>query len=658
MIVCLLALVGLQQQAFRPSPLFSDSMVLQRDMADPVFGLGVPGQPVTITINGQTQSTQVGADGKWLLHLKPMPAGGPYEATLHEPGTLITLKDVMVGEVWVCSGQSNMERPEYMADDYAQAQEQVDPAIRMFTVAKASREKPAADVRGKWIPSAKTTIGGFSAVALAFGRELHDKLKVPVGLINSSWGGTKAEAWTSRDALSSNPTLKPIVDDYLVQIRDFDTKQEAYRIALRKWIGTRSDTGNEGFLQGWAQSRLIESDWKTEKLPATVDTMEPQQDGKPFEGAVWFRRSFEMPDAWQGKALKLELGPIRDYDDTYFDGTKVGTTKEVTSDPTKEGRSYRVSPGIPVHGTNTIAIRVFSAQGVCGLTGMPEQMRIMPMDGDPADAISLAGPWLERVERKVESTEQAPHMPLGPGSPAAPGGLFNGMIAPLIPYGIKGFIWYQGESNTSQASQYKYLFLTLIRDWRQRWLQTELPFYFVQLANFHARQDDPSESDWAELRESQAVALKLPHTGMAVTIDIGDANTIHPTNKKEVGRRLSLITLSRDYGIRASWTGPEYLSMTASGGAIRLFFKHAEDGFKLSDGRAPTGFAIAGGDQKFYWATATIQGNAIVVSSPSVPNPVAVRYAWADNPDCNVYNTSGLPLVPFRTDKWTRAEIK
>jgi sialate O-acetylesterase len=185
-----------------------------------------------------------------------------------------------------------------------------------------------------------------------------------------------------------------------------------------------------------------------------------------------------------------------------------------------------------------------------------------------------------------------------------------------------------------------------------------LPFYFVQLANFHPRKDDPGDSDWAELRESQAVALKLPHTGMAVTIDIGDANTIHPTNKKEVGRRLSLIALSKDYGIHESWTGPEYLSMTASGGAIRLFFKHAEDGFKLSDGRAPTGFAIAGGDQKFYWATATIQGNAIVVSSPSVPNPVAVRYGWADNPDCNVYNTTGLPLVPFRTDKWTRAVSK
>ena len=658
MIVSLIALVGLQQQVLNPSPLFSDSMVLQRDFADPVFGTGKPGDTVSVTVAGQSQNTKVMADGKWLLRLNPMPAGGPFELTIHEPGTLLTFKDVMVGEVWVCSGQSNMERPEYMADDYAQAQEQVDPAIRMFTVSKVSREKPALEVHGKWIPSSKTTVGGFSAVALAFGRELHAKLQVPVGLIQSSWGATKAEAWTSRDSLSSNEALRPIVDNYLEEIRDFDVKQETYRTALHKWIAARSDTGNEGYLQGWAQPRVIESDWKAEKLPGTIDTMEPQQDGKPFEGAVWFRRTFEMPDAWQGKALKLELGPIRDYDDTYFDGTKVGTTKEVTNDPTKEGRVYRVSPGIPVHGTNTIAIRVFSAQGVCGFTGMPDQMRVMPVDGDPAEAIPLSGTWLEKIERKVDATEQAPHMPLGPGSPAAPGGLFNGMIAPLIPYGIKGFIWYQGESNTSQAAQYRTLFLTLIKDWRQRWPQNDLPFYFVQLANFHPRQDEPGDSDWAELRESQAFALKLPHTGMAVTIDIGDATTIHPTNKKEVGRRLSLIALSRDYGIHEVWSSPEYQNMVASGSSIRVFFKHAEEGLKVNDARAPTGFAIAGEDRKFYWATATIQGNAIVLSSPSVPKPVAVRYAWADNPDCNVYNTNGLPLVPFRSDKWPKVESK
>jgi len=658
MVACLLALLSPPQPSLQLNPLFSDNMVLQRSMAVPIFGTAGPGQSVTVSIANQTQTTKAGDDGKWLLRLAPLEAGGPYEEIVRAPGSSITVKNVMIGEVWVCSGQSNMERPEYLADDLAQAQDQADPGIRMFTVAKVSREQPGSEVRGTWIPSSKTTVGAFSAVGLAFGREIRTHLNVPVGLIQASWGGTHAEAWTSREALAANARLKPIVDAYRDETRDFTEKNQAFHEELHKWVASRSDKGNEGHLQGWAQPHVYETDWKPEKLPGTVDTMEPQEEGKPFDGAVWFRRTFEMPEAWEGKALKLELGPIQDYDDTYVNGTKVGMTKEVNPDPLKQGRSYRVSPGIPVHGTNTIAIRVFAAQGACGFAGLPEEMRIGPMDGDPSAAIPLAGSWYEKIERKVDTTDQAPHMPLGPGSPSAPGGPFNGMIAPLIPFGIKGFIWYQGEANTSQAAQYRVLFPTLIRDWRQKWGQADLPFYFVQLANFHPRQDEPSDSEWAELRESQAAALRLPHTGMAVAIDLGDPATIHPTNKREVGRRLSLIALSRDYGIHGVWSGPEYQNMIPAGNAVRVFFRHAEDGFKINDGRPLTGFAIAGQDQKFYWATAKVQGTAILVSSPSVPNPVAVRYGWADNPDCNLYNVGGLPAVPFRTDTWPKSEIK
>ncbi len=658
MLACLIATLTLFQQPLKPNPLFSDNMVLQRGMAVPIFGTGTAGQTVTISLASQSVVAKVGDDGKWMAKLAPMTAGGPYELVISAPQSSVTIKNVDVGEVWVCSGQSNMERPESLANDYAQAKDEANADLRMFTVSKVSREVPAGSVRGVWTPASKASVGTFSAVALAFGHELQTKLGVPVGLIQSSWGGTRAEAWTSREALTANPKLKSVVVSYLDQIRDFQAKNEAFKTDLHKWVASRSDNGNEGHLKGWAQPHIYETDWKVVKLPATVDSMEPQTDGKPFDGAVWFRRTFDLPAAWEGKALRIELGPIRDYDDTYFDGTKVGATKEVASDPLKELRSYRVSPGIPVSGQNTIAIRVFAAQGQCGFTGMPEQMRVFPFDSDGSDAINLSGDWFEKVERKVDVSEQAPHMPLGPGSPKAPGGLFNGMIAPLIPYGIKGFIWYQGESNAGEAASYKEMFPTLIRDWRQRWGQADLPFYFVQLANFHPRQEAPSDSDWAELREAQAVALKLPHTGMAVAIDLGEAETIHPANKREVGRRLSLIALSRDYGKHEIWTGPQFQYMTTTGDTVRAYFRHAEDGLKTIDGQAPRGFAVAGADHKFYWASAKIQGEAIVLTCPDVPHPVAVRYGWADNPDCSLYNTTGLPSVPFRTDNWDKNEVK
>jgi sialate O-acetylesterase len=389
-----------------------------------------------------------------------------------------------------------------------------------------------------------------------------------------------------------------------------------------------------------------------------MDSIVPQDEAQSFDGAVWFRRTFDLPEAWEGKALKLELGPIRDYDDTYVNGTKVGYTKEAPADPSLDDRTYRISPGIPVHGVNSIAIRVFSAQGVCGLTGFPDQMRITLFDGSSTDSIPLAGPWMEKIERKMDSTDPAPHMPLGPGSPSAPGGLFNGMIAPLAPFGIKGVIWYQGESNAGEADRYRILFPTLIHDWRQKWGRQDLPFYFVQLPNYKARQEEPSDSEWAELREAQASALRILHTGMATTIDIGDATTIHPTNKREVGRRLSLIALAKDYGMHTAYSGPEFQYLTPSGNTVRVFFKHIEDGLKTSDGRPPIGFAVAGEDRKFYWAEAKIQGTAVVLSSSNVPNPVAVRYGWADNPDCNLTNSTGLPTAPFRTDTWPRSEPK
>jgi len=656
MIVPFVALAILHQQALKLPNLFSDNMVLQRETNVPFFGKANPGDTVTVQLVNQSVQTTAGPDGKWNLKLQPLKAGGPFTALVQTPTNTITYKNVMVGEVWLCSGQSNMEMPESLADDFAKAQDEANPAIRIFDVGQVSMEKAAEDVRGSWVPESKDSIGDYSAVAIAFGRELHDKLNVPIGLIQATWGGTKAEAWTSREALSADPALGRLVSDYLASLHDFTERNAEFKAQLKEWVSARADSGNEGFLKGWENRLFDDSQWAKAELPNTLDTIEPVDDGKGLNGAVWFRKGFIVPDAWAGKPLKLQLGTIADYDDTYVNGTKVGRTKLEAADPAKVNRSYRVAPGILLQGVNTIAVRIYSAQGSSGFTGRPDQMKVTLADGSSEDAIMISGEWREKVERKVDTSQTAPHMPFGPGNPNVPGGLFNGMIAPLIPYGIKGAIWYQGEADAGNARQYRTLFPALIRDWRRRWSEAEFPFFFVQLANFHVRQDLPTDSDWAEIREAQVAALKLSETGMVTAIDIGQADTIHPKNKREVGRRLALVALSKEYKQHESWSGPELNYVTPNSGTLRVFFKHVEDGLKTSDGKLPRGFQIAGDDRHFYWADAKIEGSAIVLSNPNVPNPVSARYAWADNPDVNLYNSADLPAIPFRTDNWPRSK--
>lgn len=653
MILTLVAIATLHRQALKLPSVFSDNMVLQRDVAIPFFGSANPNEAVSVQLNGQTATCTASPNGRWMLKLPALQAGGPFTAYVQSSNTTAEVKNVMVGEVWLCSGQSNMELTESAADDYSQALEEANPAVRMFTVAQRASDDPIADAKGTWVPATKHSIGAFSAVAWSFGRELQNHLNVPIGLINASWGGTRAEAWTSRDALIADPTLKPIVDSYLEELKDFPAKFAAFKIELKEWIASRSDTGNEGFLNGWENRNVDDASWHKVNLPGTIDTMEPSEEGQPFDGAAWFRRTFVLPDGWTGKALRLELGPIADYDDAYVNGTKVGFTKMSNQDAARTSRSYRIAPGILLQGENSIAVRVYASQGACGFTGMDDQMRIVLDKDDSDDPVALAGEWKERVERKLDTTVLAPHMPLGPGSPRVPGSLFNGLIAPLVPFGIKGVIWYQGESNVGEADRYKLLFQTLIRDWRQHWGAGQFPFYFVQLPNYKARKDEPSESSWAELREAQAAALKLNFTGMATTIDLGNEGTIHPKNKREVGRRLALIALSRDYGEHVPYSGPMYHYLSQNGVSIRVFFQHVEDGLKTDDGKAPTGFAIAGDDHRFYWADARIEGTSIVLSNANVPHPVAVRYLWADNPKSNLRSLAGLPAIPFRTDDWS-----
>jgi sialate O-acetylesterase len=469
--------------------LFQDHMVLQSDFACPIWGTAEAGDEVRVSVGNQKKTAKAGADGKWSLKLDPLKAGGPHELTAAGKNTVV-LKDVLVGEVWVCSGQSNMEMVVSSSNNFEQEKAAANfPNIRHFLVKKNPQDAPVSEVSGSWKPATPENVGGFTAVGYFFGRELHQKLNVPVGLIHTSWGGTAAELWTSKPALEANATLKPIVDNFSKRMEAYEKQLAAHPEALEKA--------------------------KAENKPA----------------------------------------------------------------------------------------------------------------------------------------------PKAPNKPMAPSCLYNGMIAPVLPYGIKGVIWYQGESNAGNARQYQTLFPEMIKNWRKDWGQGDFPFGFVQLANYKSNKaenlEQPVESNWAELREAQTLTLSLPNTGMAVIVDIGHPTDIHPKNKQDVGKRLALWAQSQVYGKDLVYSSPLYESLKVEDNKARLSFKHAGSGLEAKGGKL-TGFAVAGEDKTFHWADAKVDGNTVLVWSDKVAKPVAVRYAWADYPDCNLYNKEGLPASPFRTDDWPR----
>lgn len=633
----------LRPQTLKLNPLFSYGMVLQRDRDDPVYGTAAPGAFVQVEIAGQKIGATADGAGNWQAQIRPLRGPGPYAMTVTSGGETVSVGDIMVGEVWVASGQSNMGFTEQDADDYLAAQTMATPDIRMFTVKNVTAETPATTVEGFWEAASPSTVGHFSAVALAYARELEQHLHVPIGIIHSSWGGTPCEAWTSKEALQREPATKPMIDAYVADLANFPQKKAAYDEAMQLWIDGKKGGENQGFDNGWALAEFKDSDWKPVSTAKVEEIM-----GREFDGAFWFRQTIQLPDTWYGKELKLELGPVDDYDNTYFNGIRVGRTDDRTDNAWSVPRVYTIAPGIVRKGANTVSVRVFNAQGPGGMTGPLDQMKISLSDGSAS--LPLNGQWRFKIEQELDPNAPRPHGPLGPGNPNAPAELFNGMIAPLIPYGIRGAIWYQGESNVGRAAEYTHLFPAMIRDWRARWGEGLFPFYFVQLANFLPRKDQPSDSAWAELREAQASALNLPNTGEAVIIDIGEANDIHPKNKKEVGRRLALISLAKTYHRPVLYASPTYASMSVNSGEVKVQFDNGS--LTTSDGQPPRGFALAGNDRKFYWAEARIEGSTVVLTCAQVPRPVAVRYGWADNPDVNVVNHAGLPTRPFRTDGW------
>ncbi|HST51706.1 MAG TPA: sialate O-acetylesterase [Pyrinomonadaceae bacterium] len=644
------SLSGTARADVRVPSLIGDHMVLQQGRKVRLWGTAEPGERVSITFNGSTARVVADERGRWQIFVGPFKTGGPFEMTVAGKNTL-TFRDVLVGEVWVCSGQSNMEWPLTNAQDGARDVAQADyHEIHLFTVTKKTSAAPLEDVEGHWVVARPETVPQFSAVGYFFGRELYRRLKVPVGLIHTSWGGTPAEAWTSRDALASEPTLKPMLDRFDAELKDLPRLQGEYERARVDWERqyVTQDPGNRGEAMGYADPAHEFADWKRMRVPQAWESA-----GLDVDGAVWFRREVNVPEAWAGRDLSLSLGAIDDFDTTYFDGVRVGSTGEETMNSWTVPRHYRVPGSLVRAGRNVVAVRVFDRVGGGGFVG--GEMWLAPVGVAKTEAMPLDGDWYYKEEFTVPSRQidysRQPQAP-GPANQNNPTVLYNAMIAPLLPYAIRGAIWYQGEANAGRAYQYRTLFPMMIRDWRSRWGEGDFPFYFVQLANWKARPTDSIDSEWAELREAQLMTLRsVPHTGMAVTIDIGNPDNIHPRDKLDVGLRLARWALADTYGQKTEESGPLYESYKVEGDRVRVRFKHAE-GLKTRDGSPLVGFFVAGSDRKFFPAEARADGNAVVVRSRDVPHPVAVRYAWADNPAGNIYNADGLPASPFRTDDW------
>lgn len=624
--------------------IIGDNMVLQQGMKVRIWGSANAGENVTVTFNKKSVSAVADAQGQWQVWIGPLKASKPSELTVN---TLV-IKNVLVGEVWLCSGQSNMEWPLINTirgqETVAQANH---PEMRLFTVEHQTSATPLSDVQGHWVVTTLDDVAHFSAVGYFFGRELYQNLNVPIGLIDSSWGGTPAEAWTSHDALASSPELKPILDRYQSSLNTLPETKEAYARALAQWEEKNLylDAGNKGEALGYADPAASMNGWAKIDLPKQFETA-----GLFIDGAVWFRKEIELPESWSGKELVLKLTPIDDHDVTYFNGTKIGATGRETPNSYMVPRKYVVPGSLVKSGRNVIAVRVFDSAGEGGFSG--GAMSIGPGSADDSQAISLRGVWDYKIELALEPKHPdwgtRPEA-VGVNNQNNPSVLYNAMIAPLVPFAIRGVIWYQGESNAGRAYQYRTLFPLMIRNWRSAWGH-EFPFYFVQLANWHAGKAEPGESDWAELREAQTMTLREPQTGMAVTIDIGDENDIHPRNKLDVGRRLAAWALAVTYGKKVIPSGPLFDRFAIEGDKIRIRFKYGA-GLKTSGGPL-RGFAIAGEDRRFVWADARIEGDTVIVSSPKVVKPVAVRYGWADNPSANLYNKADLPASPFRTDDW------
>lgn len=648
--------VEVTEPSFKPARLFTDNMVLQRDRKAPVWGWAKPGQKVYVEIKGQRTRTTTGKDGRWLAKVGPFSAGGPYEMTLTGDKTIV-LHNVMVGDVWLASGQSNMEWPvrkvNRAAEEMAASQNS---NIRLFLVPPCGAPQPLPDVTAEgWSVCGPQTVGPFSAVGYFFGRNLQSHLSIPIGLITSAVGGTYMESWTPLDTLKQDADFKRAVvqyDDWMEHLGVGQTPEGMRRLdhdyseALALWQAKTS--GRKSYFEPpsssgtevQAQPDLDTKGWKTMEEPVLWEWA-----GLEIDGSVWFRRDIHIPSKWAGKELILNLGPVDDTDITFFNGVEVGRVGQKDDSYWAVPRSYTTPGYLVKSGRNVIAVRVFDEGSCGGFSGDREQM-FMYRPGDLTHTLSLAGEWLYQVSDPLPEKPEYPE----PARDAynVPSFLYNAMIHPLVPYALKGVIWYQGENNAPYPSEYLRLSKLMIASWRKLWGQGDFPFLLVQLANYDGVK--MAHESWPRLREAQLqTAQQVPRTGMVVTIDVGDPNDVHPRNKQTVGQRLALVARALAYGEKLVYSGPIFRAAKVQDKEIMLTFDQVGGGLAVH-GDKLVGFIIAGVDGKFYPAEATIVGGGIIVSSVLVPKPVAVRYAWDNSPEGNLFNAEGLPASPFRTD--------
>ena len=628
--LCALALAMAQASAdVRLPRLVSDGLVLQRDQPILLWGWADDGEQVTVSFGKQKLETHAHA-GRWQLQFDPLSAGGPYQIEVQGKNKL-QIKDVLIGDVWLTSGQSNMQLsidrvslryPDLIASTHL-------PTIREFNVPQIySFKGPQQDFpQGAWKKAVPEQLGGFSAAAFFFARSLQQQYQVPIGLISIAVGGSPAEAWMSETALQKYP-------HYLAKALPF--KDESYVATLTEKETQAGKNWNEkllasdlGLKQGWANGAETESDWQTLSVPGYV-----KEQGSDFSyGAVWFHRSLTLNSEQAAKPATLWLGAIADADRVFVNGSEIGKTDNLYLP-----RIYPVPAGLLKAGLNRLSVRVISKGGKAGFI---HDKRYALDLGD--EELSLFGAWQYRVGASSSAPPSATTLHYQPSS------LFNAKLAPVLKQAIKGVIWYQGESNTGRANEYTKLFPDLIRDWRSQFQRPELPFLYVQLANYQAAKTEPSESIWAATREAQRSALEMNSTGMAVTIDIGEWNDIHPLNKQAVGERLALMAQKLAYGERQLIaSGPNAMALERQGQELLVSFDLTSGSLLPPGGGVIHQLAIAGADKKYFWASGRVEGRQLRVWSEQVKDPVSVRYAWADNPEgANLYNTAGLPASPF-----------
>lgn len=625
-------------------------MVFQRDAKINLWGWADPNENVHVEFHGTQVTVKADTHGQWSTTLGAFRAGGPYDLVVKGKNT-ISLHNILIGDVWLASGQSNMEFPVKANGEWqtgvSDSEQEVAranfPNVRLFKVHQKNAFSPMEDVEGDaWSSVTPESVGDFSAVAYLFGKELHQRYRVPIGLIESSWGGTVAEAWMSNAALTRFPEFHECTEA-VTHTNDPAAMADHNRYIkqVAQWY-SQHGTEDRGLTDGrpvWADPSLDTTTWPTIFEPQR----EPEGALKGFDKAVWFRRAITLTDEQAGKNLWVHLVSVGAGDTTYFNGEKVGATAGW-----EKPRDYFVPSKLVRAGRNIIAVRITGDGGYVGMFDhdFPDKLNV-EIDGD---RIPLAGTWSYKAGPDLAGLPRPSMLSKVLDNKNACTVLFNGMINPVTHYRLKGVIWYQGESNTDRPAQYRTLFPALIEDWREHW-GYEVPFLFVQIAGFGPNKVDPAEYAWAELREAQSMALALPHTGMATAVDLGVEDDVHPRDKQDVAHRLAIAAARVVYGENIIDAGPTYQSIQVEGNRVRVRFSNVGSGIKISDKYGYVrGFEIAGADGKFVWAHALLDGSDIVVSAEAVTHPVAVRYDWANTPDGNVFNKEGLPATPFRTD--------